>query len=140
MDFVDTNNEKQQKHRYSGHDLTKAVNERIKNNSKSMRHRNSDQKMTMSPYSNPHEMSIKHGNTANMKSDYAPYPQTSPDELNYPGAIDTMMGKYNERAMQSQQYPQGFHKGNIKTKRRTKRTGLVIKNGKLLISKNKTVH
>jgi hypothetical protein len=112
MDFIGLSTEKQKKQRYNGHDLNRAVNERMKQNSRSFRHRNENQKMTISPYTNIYHGDDKYAHLEEAKSDFGRYANAQP-----------IVDKSSSKMYIS------------KSRRKIKKPGLVIKNGKLLLKK-----
>ena len=105
--------------KYESHDLEKAVDEKMKVNSKSFRDKKESNRV-ISPYTG-------HDNTQKLK--YTPlqnvnnYPQYGYDQKvqGMQRGSSTMMGRYNQPISRA--------------RRKTRRPKMVVKNGKLLISK-----
>lgn len=109
--------------KYGGHDLAKAVTEKMRTNSRSFRQSKTlDQQNTISMYSG-NEVRDRGKQMNDQRSAYF-----SDTVTPFPGqqaTSSTMMLKYS--------------KPLSKKKQNTQRPGMVIKNGKLLISRKKTV-
>jgi hypothetical protein len=116
--------EKQSK-KYGGHDLQKAVNHKMNTNSKSFRNKHRNPEITANSYTDL-EINKKKFRTVSTNSAHPSLPdQVYGGQQQTTIGASTMIGKYGDTIP--------------KNKRKTGGPKTVVKNGKLLISKNKTI-